>query len=99
MTETITLRLVNNGASIEVAMGVSLQEVLNLVEFERPYPILVARVNIRLSKQLAKLQAQADELRIFEEKIHHLADQMLPLDLDDGVKVNYAKLGEVVRGI
>ena len=45
MTETITLRLVNNGASIEVAMGVSLQEVLNLVEFERPYPILVARVN------------------------------------------------------
>ena len=45
MAETLTLRLVNNGASIEVAMGASLEEVLNLVEFERPYPILVARVN------------------------------------------------------
>ncbi len=47
MAETITLRLVNSGVSIEVAMGTSLQEVLNLVEFERPYPILVARVNNR----------------------------------------------------
>ena len=47
MAETITLRLVNSGVSIEVAMGTSLHEVLNLVEFERPYPILVARVNNR----------------------------------------------------
>ncbi len=47
MAETITLRLVNNGVSIEVAMGTSLHEVLNLVEFEQPYPILVARVNNR----------------------------------------------------
>lgn len=47
MAETITLRLVNSGVSIEVAMGTSLQEVLNLVEFEQPYPILVARVNNR----------------------------------------------------
>lgn len=54
---------------------------------------------LKLSKQLAVLQAQADELQTYEEKIHHLADQMIPLDLDDGVKVNYAKLGEVVRGI
>lgn len=47
MAETITLRLVNSGVSIEVAMGTSLHEVLNLVEFEQPYPILVARVNNR----------------------------------------------------
>lgn len=31
------------------------------------------------------------ELRAYEEKIHHLADQMSSIDLDDGVKVNYAK--------
>ena len=70
-----------------------------IADLERRLANASASERIRLSKQLAKLQAQADELRIFEEKIHHLADQMLPLDLDDGVKVNYAKLGEVVRGI
>ena len=28
----------------------------------------------------------------FEEKIHHLADMMISIDLDDGVKVNYEKV-------
>ena len=39
------------------------------------------------------------ELRKYEEKIHHYADMMLPLDLDDGVKVNYAKLQDVLAPI
>ena len=47
MSETITLRLVNNGVAIDVEMGTSLAEVLNRVDFARPYPILVARVNNR----------------------------------------------------
>jgi uridine kinase len=47
MKETITLRLVNSGVQIDVAMGTSLAEVLDIVNFERPYPILVARVNNR----------------------------------------------------
>ena len=34
--------------------------------------------------------------RNYEEKVHHLADQMLEFDLDDGVKVNYAKLADVL---
>ena len=33
------------------------------------------------------------------ELIHHYADMMLPLDLDDGVKVNYAKLQDVLAPI
>jgi hypothetical protein len=41
---------------------------------------------VKLTKQLQKLQAQDDEIRAYEEKIHHLADQMIPIDLDDGVK-------------
>lgn len=42
----------------------------------------------KLTKQLTKLQNQAEELLMYEEKIHHLADQMIQIDLDDGVKRN-----------
>ena len=51
---------------------------------------------VKLNKQLQKLQDQANEIRTYEEKIHHLADMMIPIDLDDGVKVNYAKFEEVL---
>ena len=54
---------------------------------------------VKLQKQLTKVVAQADELRAYEEKIHHLADQMIAIDLDDGVKVNYAKFGDVLAKI
>ena len=54
---------------------------------------------VRLQKQLAKIQEQEEELRKYEELIHHYADMMLPLDLDDGVKVNYAKLQDVLAPI
>ena len=54
---------------------------------------------VHLSKQLAKLQAQADEIHAYEEKVHHLADQMIAIDLDDGVKVNYAKFADVLAKI
>ena len=54
---------------------------------------------VRLQKQLVKIQGQEEELRKYEEKIHHYADMMLPLDLDDGVKVNYAKLQDVLAPI
>lgn len=54
---------------------------------------------VRLTKQQKKLQDQSRELQTYEEKIHHLADQNIELDLDDGVKVNYAKFGDVLAKI
>ena len=54
---------------------------------------------VKLSKQLNKLQDQAEELRLYEEKIHHLADQMIKIDLDDGVKHNYAIFQDVLAKI
>lgn len=54
---------------------------------------------VKLTKQLTALQAQAEELRKYEEKVHHLADQMIGIDLDDGVKVNYAKFADVLSPI
>lgn len=54
---------------------------------------------VKLNKQLAKLQGQATEIREYEEKIHHLADQMISIDLDDGVKHNYAIFKDVLAPI
>ncbi len=54
---------------------------------------------VKLNKQMDKLKAQALEIRQYEEKIHHLADQMIAIDLDDGVKVNYAKFQDVLEKI
>ena len=54
---------------------------------------------VKLSKRMGALQSQADELRDYEEKIHHLADQMIMIDLDDGVKYNYDLFGDVLAKI
>ena len=56
-------------------------------------------VRVKLQKQLATMQAQVEEARLYEEKIHHLADQMLEIDLDDGVKHNYAIFKDVLAKI
>lgn len=51
---------------------------------------------VRLQKQLKKITEQAEELGKYEEKIHHWADKMEPMDLDDGVVVNYNKFQELL---
>ena len=58
-----------------------------------------ASERVKLNKQLAKLQDQAEEIRLYEEKIHHLADQMIRIDLDDGVNHNYAIFEDVLAKI
>ena len=54
---------------------------------------------VKLNKQLKTLNDQATEIHEYEEKIHHLADQMISIDLDDGVKVNYAKFQDVLAKV
>ena len=54
---------------------------------------------VKLNKKLTTLQAQDIEIRTYEEKIHHLADQMISIDLDDGVKKNYAIFQDVLAKI
>lgn len=54
---------------------------------------------VKINKRIAKFNDQAAELQQYEEKIHHLADQMIAIDLDDGVKVNYAKFQDVLEKI
>ena len=54
---------------------------------------------VKLKKHHEKLTAQLDEINKYEEKVHHLADQMIDIDLDDGVKVNYAKFQDILEKI
>ena len=54
---------------------------------------------VRLDKRVKKLNDQLKETITYEEKLHHLADQMIKIDLDDGVKVNYAKFQDVLAKI
>ena len=54
---------------------------------------------MKMSKQLTMLQAQAEEIRVYEERIHHLADQMIKIDFDDGVKYNYEIFKDVLAKI
>jgi type II restriction/modification system DNA methylase subunit YeeA len=53
----------------------------------------------RLLKQQDKLSEQLKEITAFEEKVHHLADQNIEIDLDDGVKKNYEIFTDVLAKI
>ena len=54
---------------------------------------------VKLTKRQKKLQEQALELQKYEEKIHHLADMNIEIDLDDGVKHNYVLFADVLAKI
>jgi type II restriction/modification system DNA methylase subunit YeeA len=53
----------------------------------------------RLEKEQEMLRKQQAELTLFHDKLRHAADQRIKLDLDDGVKVNYAKFGDLLAGV
>ena len=58
-----------------------------------------ASERVKLTKQQKKFQDQATELQKYEEKVHHLADLNIEIDLDDGVKHNYELFADVLAKI
>lgn len=62
-------------------------------------PTADRREAARLKKERKKLSDQLAETNAYEEKVHHLADQMIQIDLDDGVKHNYALFQDVLAKI
>lgn len=70
-----------------------------LTMFEESVDSAAPSEKVKINKQIAKLRDQSLEIQKFEEKVHHLADQMITIDLDDGVKVNYEKFAEVLEKI
>lgn len=53
----------------------------------------------KLNKQLEKLRKKHVELLAYDEKLRHYADMRIQLDLDDGVKVNYGKFGDLLAEV
>ncbi|OEJ64562.1 BREX-1 system adenine-specific DNA-methyltransferase PglX [Magnetovibrio blakemorei] len=53
----------------------------------------------KLEKEQDKLRKQKAELSEFDDKLRHYADQRINLDLDDGVKVNYGKFGDLLAEV
>ena len=53
----------------------------------------------KLNKEVEKLTKKHAELLAYDEKLRHYADMRITLDLDDGVKVNYGKFGDLLEGV
>ena len=53
----------------------------------------------KIQKEINKLRKQKEELLKFDEKLRHYADMKIKLDLDDGVKVNYGKFGDLLAEV
>ena len=55
-----------------------------------------SREQMKLNKEIAIIDKQLDEMAAYDEILHHEADRMIEIDLDDGVVVNYAKFDGLV---
>lgn len=53
----------------------------------------------RLKKELDGLTKKFNELRSFDDRLRHYADRRITIDLDDGVKVNYGKFGDLLADV
>jgi hypothetical protein len=53
----------------------------------------------KIAKQIESLKKKHVELLAYDEKLRHYADMRITLDLDDGVKVNYSKFGDLLAEV
>ena len=53
----------------------------------------------KLAKEVEKLKKKHSELLAYDEQLRHYADMRINLDLDDGVKVNYGKFGDLLAEV
>jgi type II restriction/modification system DNA methylase subunit YeeA len=53
----------------------------------------------KLAKEVEKLKKKHLELLAYDEQLRHYADMRITLDLDDGVKVNYGKFGDLLADV
>jgi type II restriction/modification system DNA methylase subunit YeeA len=52
-----------------------------------------------IEKDLKSLEKKQAELRTFDEQLKHYAEKRITLDLDDGVKANYGKFGNLLADV
>jgi hypothetical protein len=58
-----------------------------------------AAARTKINKQIEVLRKKQTELLAYDEKLRHYADMRIKLNLDDGVKVNYGKFGDLLDSV
>jgi type II restriction/modification system DNA methylase subunit YeeA len=53
----------------------------------------------KFQKEIEMLKKKQTELAKFDDELRHYADMRISLDLDDGVKVNYSKFGNLLTEV
>ena len=71
----------------------------NIEHLKKDKEMVSASAGTKIQKEINKLQKQNEELLSFGEKLKHWADMKIELDLDDGVKVNYDKFGDLLAEV
>ena len=71
---------------VQTRMDAEKQDLLGVIEGDS-----TAREISSAKKELKSLDKKIDELKAYDELLHHYADMQIEIDLDDGVRVNYEK--------
>lgn len=82
-------------AEYVVPLTGKMQTRINLLEKDKDAATSTAARN-KIAKQIESLKKKHFELLAYDEKLRHYADMRIKLDLDDGVKVNYGKFGDLL---
>jgi len=78
----------------QIRLDAEKKDLLNIIEGDS-----TAKEISNAKKELKSLEKKIDELKAYDELLHHMADMQIEIDLDDGVKVNYEKFKGLVAKI
>lgn len=79
---------------VQIRMDAEKKDLLNIIEGDSS-----TKEISNAKKELKSLDKKIDELKAYDELLHHMADMQIEIDLDDGVAVNYAKFEGLVAKI
>ncbi|MBW8351816.1 BREX-1 system adenine-specific DNA-methyltransferase PglX [Bacillus sp. IITD106] len=79
---------------VQIRMDAEKKDLLDMIEGD-----YTAREINKAKRELKSLDKKIDELKAYDELLHHMADMQIEIDLDDGVKVNYEKFKGLVAKI
>lgn len=79
---------------VQIRMDTDKKDLLNIIEGDSTTKEISAA-----KKKLKSLDKKIDELKAYDELLHHMADQQIEIDLDDGVKHNYGLFKGLVAKI
>lgn len=78
----------------QIRLDAQKKDLLNVIEGDS-----TAKEISNAKKELKSIDKKIEELKAYDELLHHMADMQIEIDLDDGVKVNYEKFKGLVAKI